>query len=45
MRVYLMSEAEGTKPIKAFEYQIAAGEPVKPFGTGTFVVDAATIAP
>lgn len=43
LRVYLLSESEGTKPIKAFEYQVAAGEPVKPFGTGTFVLDAATM--
>lgn len=39
LRVYLLSEVTGTKPIKAFEYQINAGEPVKPFGTGTFVLD------
>jgi hypothetical protein len=39
-----MSETEGVKPVKAFEYQIAAGAQVKPFGTGTFVVDAAAIA-
>lgn len=44
VRVYLMSETEGTKPVKAFEYQVAAGAPVKPFGTETFVVDAATVA-
>lgn len=44
IRVYLMSEVAGTKPIKAFEYQVAAGEPVKPFGTGTFVMDQATAA-
>ena len=44
LRVYLLSEIEGTKPIKAFEYQINAGEPVKPFGTGTFVLDPAMVA-
>jgi hypothetical protein len=44
VRVYLLSEVEGTKPIKAFEYQIAAGEQVKPFGTGSFVLDPATAA-
>jgi hypothetical protein len=43
IRVYLMSETPGVKPIKAFEYQLAEGEAPKPFGTGTFVVDAATI--
>ncbi|MCW1920917.1 hypothetical protein OKA05_00025 [Luteolibacter arcticus] len=44
IRVYLMSEIDGTKPIKAFEYQVNEGEPVKGFGTGSFVVDAATAA-
>jgi hypothetical protein len=44
LRVYLLSELEGTKPIKAFEYQIAAGEAVKPSGTGTFILDAAMAA-
>ena len=40
IRVYLMSEIEGTKPLKAFEYQVNEGEEVKGFGTGTFTVDA-----
>lgn len=44
IRVYLMSEVPGAKPTKAFEYQIAAGEKPKPFDTGTFNLDAATIA-
>jgi hypothetical protein len=44
LRVYLLSEVAGTKPIKAFEYQINAGEAVKPFGTGTFVLDPAMAA-
>lgn len=44
IRVYLMSEVAGVKPIKAFEYQIAAGEKPKPFDTGTFILDAATAA-
>jgi hypothetical protein len=44
LRVYLLSEVEGTKPVKAFEYQIGAGESVKPFGTGNFVLDLATAA-
>jgi hypothetical protein len=44
IRVYLMSNIAGEKPIKAFEYLIAAGETPKPFGTGTFTVDAATVA-
>lgn len=44
LRVYLLSETEGTKPIKAFEYQIDAGTSVKASGTGTFILDAATAA-
>ncbi|MEO8614575.1 MAG: hypothetical protein ABI600_05490 [Luteolibacter sp.] len=44
LRVYLMSSIPNEKPIKAFEYQIAAGEAPKPFGTGSFEVDAATVA-
>ena len=44
IRVYLMSEIPGEKPIKAFEYQLAEGEAPKPFGTGTFTLDAATAA-
>ncbi|MCB1134029.1 MAG: hypothetical protein KDN05_23120 [Verrucomicrobiae bacterium] len=42
IRIYLLSETPGVKPIKAFEYQLAEGEAPKPFGTGHFVVDAAT---
>ena len=44
VRVYLMSEIEGTKPIKAFEYQVNEGGSVEPFSKGTFTVDAATAA-
>lgn len=44
IRVYMMSEVAGAKPLKTFEYQIAAGEKPKPFDTGTFVVDATTVA-
>lgn len=44
VRVYLMSEIPGTQPIKAFEYLANEGEPVKPFGTGSFTVDPATAA-
>jgi hypothetical protein len=44
IRVYLMSEIDGTKPIKAFEYQVNEGEAIKNFGTGTFTVDPATAA-
>ena len=43
IRVYLMSEVAGVQPLKAFEYQLAAGEAPKPFGSGSFVVDPATV--
>lgn len=42
IRVYLMSQVEGVKPIKVYEYQVAEGGAVKPFGSGTFFLDAAT---
>lgn len=38
VRVYLMSQVRGVQPLKVFEYQIKEGEPVKPFGSGTFHV-------
>jgi hypothetical protein len=44
IRIYLMSEIEGTQPIKAFEYLIAANEIPKPFGSGNFTLDAAMAA-
>ena len=44
IRVYLMSELAGAKPVKAFEYQIAAGEKPEPVATKMFNVDAATVA-
>lgn len=44
IRVYLMSMVPGAKPVKTFEYQMAAGEAPKPYGTSSFVVDAATVA-
>ena len=44
IRVYLMSEVAGAKPVKAFEYQISASEAAKPSGTGTFTVDATVLA-
>jgi hypothetical protein len=43
IRVYLMSEVPGVKPLKVFEYQIAEKAKLTPVGTGTFVLDAATI--
>jgi len=42
IRVYLMSEVPGVKPIKAFEYLVPENGSAKPFGTSNFVVDAAT---
>jgi hypothetical protein len=41
IRVYLLSEVPDTKPVKVFEYQIAEDEAPKPYGSGTFVLDAA----
>lgn len=43
IRVYLMSEVEGVKPIKIFEYQVLEGGAVLPFGTKNFFVDAANL--
>jgi len=44
IRVYLMSEVPGVKPIKAFEYLVEENGTAKPFDTSNFVVDAATVA-
>jgi hypothetical protein len=44
IRVYLMSEVAGVKPVKAFEYQVPENGVAKPFGSDTFAVDAATVA-
>ena len=44
IRVYLMSEIEGTKPIIAYEYIVKEGQPVKGFESGAFTLDAATAA-
>ncbi len=44
IRVYLMSEVAGQKPIKAFEYQVLEKEPFTPYATSAFVLDAATAA-
>lgn len=44
IRVYLMSEVEGVKPVKAFEYQIPEKGAFEPFGTRTFFLDAAIAA-
>lgn len=42
LRVYLMSEVQGTKPLKAVEYQITDGSKPKSSGTLNFNVDRAT---
>lgn len=44
IRVYLMSEIDGTQPIKVFEYRLAAGESPKPFGSEKFAIDPAIAA-
>jgi hypothetical protein len=44
IRVYLLSEVKGVKPIKAFEYQVRENQSPKPFGTGNFNLEAATVA-
>jgi hypothetical protein len=38
IRVYLLSQIQGTKPIKIFQYQVAEKNKVKPFGTEHFLV-------
>ena len=38
VRVYLMSQVAGVKPLKVFEYQVQEGEKVNPAGTENFVV-------
>ncbi len=43
IRVYLMSQIEGIKPIKVFEYLVKEGETAKNFGTKSFTVDAAVV--
>lgn len=43
IRVYLMSEVPGVKPIKVFEYQVKEDGQVKPYGSASFQVDAATV--
>jgi hypothetical protein len=44
VRVYLMSEVSGVKPVKVFEYQVPAGGIPKQYGTDTFTVDETVIA-
>ncbi|MCH7225285.1 hypothetical protein [Haloferula sp. A504] len=38
VRVYLMSEIPGTKPIIAYEYEVQEGEPAKGFDSGHFIL-------
>lgn len=42
IRVYLMSEVPGIKPIKVFEYQVLEKGAFEPVATGQFNLDAAT---
>ncbi|MEI6605717.1 MAG: hypothetical protein WCP35_10440 [Verrucomicrobiota bacterium] len=44
IRVYLLSQVKGVKPLKAFEYQVLEHQPPRAFGTGSFNVDAAMVA-
>lgn len=44
IRVYLLSEVQGVKPIKAFEYQVLENETPKTANTGYFNIDAAMVA-
>lgn len=44
IRVYAFSQVEGVKPIKVFEYQVLEGKEIKPNGTMTFALDAASAA-
>lgn len=44
IRVYLMSEIAGTKPIIAYEYKVEEGGTAEGFGKGSFTIDAATAA-
>ena len=43
IRVYLLSEVDGVKPIKAFEYQVLENKPANSAATGMFNVDAAMV--
>ena len=44
IRVYLMSQVPGIKPIKVYEYQAKEGDAVKGSGSGRFEVSPATLA-
>jgi hypothetical protein len=43
IRVYLLSEVEGVKPIKIFEYQIDEKKEAAPHGSANFVLDQAIL--
>lgn len=40
IRVYVLSQIEGVKPIKAFEYQVLEGQAIEGIGNTTFEFDA-----
>ncbi len=44
VRVYVLSQIEGVKPLKAFEYQVMEGETLQSTGKATFEFDAAMAA-
>ena len=44
VRVYLMSQVPGVKPIKAYEYLVNENNPVKPFVSEKYVIDPHTAA-
>ena len=41
VRVYLMSEVQGVKPIKIYEYLVPEGKQPEGFNRGVFVIDEA----
>ncbi len=43
IRVYLLSEVAGVKPIKIFEYQVAEKQAAAPHGSANFVLDQAIL--
>ncbi len=42
IRVYLMSQVVGVKPVKIYEYLVNQGEAAEAYGTGSFSVDGET---
>jgi hypothetical protein len=44
IRVYLLSEVQGVKPIKVFEYQVAEKQAAAPHGTAYFDLDQSLLA-